>query len=95
MYLFLFRVHAKSADDVQNVCRVFEHTLRLFQEPGWLGGSCVINLDDSRDVLIYEMWGSLPALRAWLGSEARQEAHRQIAPYVEGPPVETTFQEAA
>lgn len=95
VYLFLFRVRARSDDMVPTICHVFEHTLSLFQEPGWISGACVLNLADPRDVLIYEIWGSLPALRAWIASEARQEAHRQIAPYLTGPPEEITFEEVA
>lgn len=95
MFLFLFRVRAKSESAVPMICRVFEHTMSLFREPGWLGGACVADLEDPREVLIYEMWGSEPALQAWLSSDARVEAHRRLAPYVEGPPAESTYQEVA
>lgn len=93
MYLFLFHVRAKSADAVPNICRVFDHALDLFQQPGWLGGACVVNLDDPRDVLIYEQWGNPAGLEAWLTSTARQDAHRAIEPYLDGPPREMTFRE--
>ncbi|MGH2460280.1 MAG: putative quinol monooxygenase [Chloroflexota bacterium] len=93
MYLYFYRVRARSVGDVPNICRVFDHTLNLFQEPGWLGGSCVVSVDDPRDVLIYEQWGSLAGLSAWLTSAARQVAHRAIDPYLEGPAHEMTFRE--
>ena len=94
MYLFLYRVRAKSPDVAPDICRVFDHALSLFQEPGWLGGSCVVNLDDPCDVLIYEKWGSLAEMRAWLDSSARQQAHRDLEPYTDGPSRETTYRDA-
>lgn len=92
-YLYLYRVRAMSPEGAPSICRVFEHTLRLFQEPGWLGGSGMSNRSDPRDVLIYEIWGNLPSLQAWLTSEARRQAHRAIAPLVAGPAREETFQD--
>ncbi len=94
MYLFLFRVRAKSPDDAPRICGVFEHALSLFQEPGWIGGACVVNVDDPRDILIYEQWGSLAALQAWQTSAARARAHHDLEPYIEGPPQETTYRDA-
>lgn len=93
MILFLFHMRVISPDVVEQVCQVYYHTLRLFQEPGWLGGGCVVNIADPRDVLIYERWGDLTALRAWLRSAARREAHAQAAPFIVGQPEETIFQD--
>jgi len=92
-YLYHYRVRAVSPEAAPRICQVFEHTLRLFQEPGWLGGSCMINRSDPSDVLIYEIWGNLPSLQAWLTSEDRQQAHQTIAPFVAGPAREETFQD--
>lgn len=93
-FLYLYRVRATSPQTVRDVCQVFRHTLSLFQEPGWLGGSCVVNRSDPTDVLIYEIWGNLASLHAWLVSEARRHAHRDLAPFVVGGAVEETFEDA-
>lgn len=92
-FLYLYRVRATSPQTVAEVCRVFRHTLSLFQEPGWLGGSCVVNQSDPTDVVIYEIWGNLASLHAWLDSDARRQAHRDLAPFVVGPALEETFEE--
>ncbi len=90
-YLYLYRVRAISPQSVPSICQVFQHTLTLFQEPGWLGGSCVVNLSDACDVVIYERWGNLASLQAWLQSDARRQAHQDLAPFVDGPAKEETF----
>lgn len=91
-YLYLYRVRAVSPEAAPRICQVFEHTLSLFQEPGWLSGSCMINRSDPSDVLIYEIRGNLQSLQAWLRPEARQQAHQAIALFVAGPAREETFQ---
>ncbi len=92
-YLYLYRVRAVSPQSVQRICEIFFHTLTLFQEPGWLGGACVVNLSDACDVMIYERWGNLASLRALLESDARRQAHRALEPFVAGPAKEETFAE--
>lgn len=92
-YFYFYHVRAVSPEAAPRICVAYRHTLTLVQEPGWVSGSCMINQSDPNSVLIYEVWGSLPPLQAWLASEAFQRMLQAIAPFVTGPAREETFQD--
>lgn len=94
MYLANYAAQAKSPENAAQVCRLFRHTLQLLQEPGYTQGFCTINVDDPRSVFMVELWGNMPALRAWLDSKPRQQLLRQIEPLIEGPVQTTVYEEA-
>lgn len=93
--MFTFHLHArvKSPEAVPEICRLFHHNLQLIQEPGWRGGGCMVDVDDACNLLIYENWGTLAALKAWEKSDARKNAYQVLKDRIGGEPQVTIFQD--
>lgn len=93
MYIVHVLMRTRQPDNADRICRVVRQTIRLLQQPGYVGSTCAVQLDDRRSVLVEEHWGSLAALRSWLGSPEWSQVLQQIEPLIESPPNVTIFEE--
>ncbi|HVC35132.1 MAG TPA: antibiotic biosynthesis monooxygenase [Chloroflexota bacterium] len=79
MYVYFLRVRARSEEAAHAICRDADHLLPLFQEPGWLGGACLHNTTDPRDLIIYGRWANEASARAWLDSAAGRLSQQRLS----------------
>ena len=93
MIVLTLKARARSPEAARQICRIFSQSLTLHQEPGWLRGSCMMNVNDPAEVLILQEWGTRAALEAWRNSTSRGVVHDQSAPYIETEFVETEYQD--
>jgi len=84
MYIHQVIGKANSPEDARQICRLFDHSLRLVQEPGYARGFCAINQEDPLTVLIQEEWYNLAGLRYWQSTEAYHQLQREMRPLMEG-----------
>jgi quinol monooxygenase YgiN len=84
MILVLVNIRATSPQAAQELCRVSLQAVERNQEPGWLGGRCVVNARDPLHVVIVEEWGSRAAFDAWYKSPGRLNIERQTAHFRAG-----------
>jgi heme-degrading monooxygenase HmoA len=80
MILVLVTLRARSPQAAHEMCRISRQSFEMYQEPGWLGGRCVICTRDPRKVLIIGEWGSRSAWEAWQASPARVRVEQEAAP---------------
>lgn len=93
MYIVYCLVRVKQPESADLICRTVRQTLHLLQQPGHVGSTCAVKLDDPHVILIEEHWGSLGALRSWLNSPERARLLGQIEHLIESPPKVSIFEE--
>jgi quinol monooxygenase YgiN len=79
MILVLVKLRATSPQAVQEFCRVSRQAFEWYQEPGWLGGRCVVSTSDPQHVVVVEECGSRAAFAAWSNSPGRVRYEQQTA----------------
>lgn len=84
MYIHQIIGRANSPEDARKICRLFDHSLSLVQEPGYARGFCAIAQGDPLLVLIQEEWYNVAGLRSWQGTEAYRKLQREMRPMMEG-----------
>ncbi|HLH72830.1 MAG TPA: hypothetical protein VKX96_06075 [Chloroflexota bacterium] len=84
MYIFQIIGRAKTPDDAQRICGIFEHSLTLMQSAGYARGFCAINREDKLSILIQEEWYNLAGLRFWQQSEEYQRLRQEMEALIEG-----------
>ena len=75
MIVTVYKARAKSADAAGVICEVFYRSLGLHQEPGWLRGTCMTNMNDPQEVFIHEHWSNEAAWEHWKQSPADHYLH--------------------
>lgn len=85
MYLYHLCLRAASAEAAVELCRLARQVFAFFPEPGFIRGTCVVDVNDPQAVCVLEEWGNLPAVQAWITSPARANLERQVMHLTEGP----------
>lgn len=93
MIVSILKARARSPEAAKQICRVFTQALALHQEPGWLRGYCMTNVNDPAEVFMLEEWGTQTALEAWRKSPSSSHLRDQSAPYIETELIETEYQD--
>ncbi len=84
MYVHQIIGRANSREDALEICRLFDHSLSMVQEPGYARGFCAIEPSDPLSMLIQEEWYNLAGLRSWQSTEAYRKLQQQMRPLMEG-----------
>jgi quinol monooxygenase YgiN len=79
MILVLVKMRMTSPQAAQEFCRASPQVIERHQEPGWLGGRCLVDTGDPLHVVLVEEWGSRAAYAAWYTSPARVRYEQETA----------------
>lgn len=72
-----------------------EIRIKALRNRGYIGGETVVNVDDSREVVVLSAWSSVEDWKTWYGAKEWKELEKKLSPELQEPTKIRGFMPAA